>query len=1249
MRRFFFAAVIAALCLALWPSPSRAQSAPIPSQAFGFSMSPATIGDLTRYPSVPFGSMRVSGSGVDWPSIEPSNGTFNFTSLDQWLSLVQSHSENAMLTLGRTPSWAGATVTSPPTDVNSGDNFWKAYVTATVNHINASATGKIHYYEIWNEADSNWTGTFAQMVTMATDAYSIIHALDPTAKVLTPSISSCCGSGNGYTWMSGYLAAGGAATTAQDIVAIHAYPAGTEPLEPTGLPAEIDTIRALMTTNGIGSEPIWFTEGAWNGSNPTSKTDAQQIAWMAQQYLYMIEKGVARYMWFQWDNVTGCGGSGCGTMYIPSTATVKPVGTAYGILYGWLVGSTITTPCSASGTVWTCGIKTASGSQELIVWDTSGSSTYTPTNNYTHALDLTGGTTAISGGGSLTIGNAPLLLSNDVFISQSGAGTQDALTCPTAKPASYFNTAGNWSATPTGVQIGPGITVHLCPGTFTFGSRATGLTFQGSGTSGNPIHLLFDTGAILQSPDFYTGIEAGGRHDITIDGGTNGIIQNTAKGYSLTYNTDTPTRGIGASGCTPNCRITNLTIQNLFVRHSTDPLNSVTQQSMNAVDTNANGGGSGTKANGLRVDHNTIHDCGWCLNVRGDNLEVDHSEVYNMDHGIAVGTAPGETLTSMRFHDNHFHDMAAWDNGGHHDFIHVFSDNSGPITDTRYYDNLMDGNWGTTVTAGIYDESNNGNPIVNSKVFNNVFILSSAVAFGAITLQGGNNVSSGALVAYNYVAGQSGGSVGSALFVRGYQTVTVYGNVLGGLVSDIVFSTFGGGAAPPTAIDYNLYQDLFTDYGSFNTFSFYATADSRYSVWLSQCQAVISTCDTHSFFRTFAAMDFDATGHPLAGSPAIRAGINLTSLGITALNADKNGVARPATGNWTIGAFNAPGSTPAISISPSPVNFPGQTQFTTSSPIAITVKNVGAGTLILNNPPTSMSGTNPTDFSDTGTGTCGAGASIPPGSTCIVNATFTPKTTGAETATLGINGNAPGSVILNGAGVAPVAPAVTITPASPINFGSINQGASSGAFVVTVQNSGTAPLHFLTPGLTITGDFSISSTTCSGATVAVNGTCTASLIFSPTAAGTRTGTLTVQADAPGSASLTGTGIAIAPVIIVTPRPVSFPGVFVGSTGNLVATVTNNGTATETFASSLTTVTGSEFSVVAGGTCSGGGTLGAGLSCTINLSFTPSGTGLRTGTLTVNGAGAGQSSNTVALNGTGVAVSPPAAPIPFMLL
>src|SRR4029450_8622175 len=79
---------------------------------------------------------------------------------------------------------------------------------------------------------------------------------------------------------------------------------------------------------------------------------------------------------------------------------------------------------------------------------------------------------------------------NDVYITQAGAGTQAGTSCANAKPLSYFNTAANWSATPTGILIGPDTTVHVC-GTNTVAGGANALDVKGSGTSGHPVTVFF--------------------------------------------------------------------------------------------------------------------------------------------------------------------------------------------------------------------------------------------------------------------------------------------------------------------------------------------------------------------------------------------------------------------------------------------------------------------------------------------------------------------------------------------------------------------------------------------------------------------------------------------------------------------------------------------------------------------------------------------------------------------------------------
>ena len=65
-------------------------------------------------------------------------------------------------------------------------------------------------------------------------------------------------------------------------------------------------------------------------------------------------------------------------------------------------------------------------------------------------------------------------------------------------------------------------------------------------------------------------------------------------------------------------------------------------------------------------------------------------------------------------------------------------------------------------------------------------------------------------------------------------------------------------------------------------------------------------------YQTAYSRDLNSTsGNPLldandrlqVGSSAIGTGVNLTSLGITALNSDKDGNSRPASGAWDIGAY----------------------------------------------------------------------------------------------------------------------------------------------------------------------------------------------------------------------------------------------------------------------------------------------------------------------------------------------------------
>ena len=200
---------------------------------------------------------------------------------------------------------------------------------------------------------------------------------------------------------------------------------------------------------------------------------------------------------------------------------------------------------------------------------------------------------------------------------------------------------------------------------------------------------------------------------------------------------------------------------------------------------------------------------------------------------------------------------------------------------------------------------------------------------------------------------------------------------------------------------------------------------------------------------------------------------------------------------------------------------------------------------------------------------------------------------------------------------------VTASPGA-LSFGSAVTGTTSAAQTVTVSNpTGSAAS---VSSISASGDFS-QTNTC-GSSIAANGSCTVSVKFAPTATGSRTGTLTVNAGGVTSTvSLTGTGTAPGPVLNATPASLSFAGTDVGSSSAAKAvTVTNSGTSPA--AVSGVAVTG-DFSQT--NNCS---SVAAGSSCTVTVTFQPTASGTRTGTLTVT-SNANNSPATVSLTGSGI--------------
>ena len=322
------------------------------------------------------------------------------------------------------------------------------------------------------------------------------------------------------------------------------------------------------------------------------------------------------------------------------------------------------------------------------------------------------------------------------------------------------------------------------------------------------------------------------------------------------------------------------------------------------------------------------------------------------------------------------------------------------------------------------------------------------------------------------------------------------------------------------------------------------------------------------------------------------------------------------------------GTSLTVLITPSSLTYASRTVGTTSPPQTASLQNTGNTTLNL----TSVGVTGDYAISSN---TCGS--TVAAGVTCAIGVTFTPTATGTRTGTLTFTDNANGSpqqVPITGTGTAVTAPIATITPGS-LSFGNQVINTTSSTLDFTLQNTGTAILNITS--IVANGNFA-RTTTC-GSTLAISASCLVHVSFTPTALGPRSGTVVFTDDAAGSPQsfpVTGVGVsAPAPTADITPGSLTFSSQTVNTTSApQTLTLTNNGNATLNITSIVST---GDYGITANA-C--GSTLAAGANCTLGVTFTPTATGTRTGTIKYTDDATG-SPQTISLTGTGIA---PTAPI-----
>lgn len=804
---------------------------------------------------------------------------------------------------------------------------------------------------------------------------------------------------------------------------------------------------------------------------------------------------------------------------------------------------------------------------------------------------------------------APSAKATDWYYAVTAQGAGTGTSCGNAY--AYNDPTNGWNQ--AGKQ-GPDVVTHICV-VFTFPANTNAITVATAGTSGHPYTIKFETGAGLQAP-YWPGntngafagsavgaIVSNAKNYVVVDGGTNGFIKSTTNGTNLAN--QQPSYGVYISACTAGCSVQNLNIGPMY-QHLSTP-------------NDENGGNSagivviGTTANpaSVEVKNNTI--TGANFDVVGfyvgassmASLSIHNNALSDSNECVRVGDGNGGSSTSagaVRIFANQFQDCGKnWDETAdnfHHNCVHIYAGNSGSTLNNPWlYNNVCKGNNGVNENSFFYVEPTNGGSVPSPYFFNNVILSTGPVgtaSYGTINVQGTNAVIvNNTVVGYTTTQSRSNACVNFGTATTG---VTWRNNTCQTFGTGILWT----GTSTFTAISNNNYFNLasFGNNGSY--------------VPLATWQSASGGDATPPSTLTTPNVQTVTPYTPNSGSPLIGAGVNLTSLcgTITVLCTDINGVARPSSGAWDVGAaqsasISIPGIPTGLAASVSNSTISLNWTFSSGSP---SFYKMLRGTV--SGGPYTQIATNivATSYADTN----------------LASGTYFYVVQGCNSAGCSANSSQSSGT---------VQPAVSI-PSAPASLTATNNGTTNN--LSWSASTGTPTNYVVRRGTTSGGPYSTIATLGLVTTYADSGLANGTYFY-VVAASNSAGT---SANSP-QASAT---VSVSPSATLLPSTAVFGSIVLGQTGascgtapNCVITVSNSGTANLVLASSSAVIVSganaADFTVT-GSTCTNSLSIVPGNSCSITLSFTPSLVGSEVASLVVS-SNDPNSPDTVSLSGIGV--------------
>jgi hypothetical protein len=490
------------------------------------------------------------------------------------------------------------------------------------------------------------------------------------------------------------------------------------------------------------------------------------------------------------------------------------------------------------------------------------------------------------------------------WVAQSSAGSADGTSASNAYSIAQLNAASPYSPA-------AGDTVVLS------GTITTKLVIPTSGSAGNIITYQFDTGAKFSTARWATGAIGSTQSYITIDGGTNGIIEATGNGTARA--TQLACIGINITGGS-NITIKNLLVRDMYVR--TPGSAELVREGQGIVVQDITGG--------LLIENCTVTEgdtmIAFVWSLTSTNWIVRDCVLSRCNHGIFASiTQNNVVITNPKFYRNRVSESDIWE--GHPDlhlnciFIACESPaaqggdytNGGTAPGLEVYSNYIGPEIGFTNTAAIFIPDQGWRAFANCMVYNNLFTSDSGTHWnnGCIAVS-----SNGALVANNtYIAGGGGGTFIQIGQGSASTTGMIIKNNLGTNIGTGIYCPQGGIAS----CDYNVFH-----YES-------GTAENTYPPGGYYSMATWTAATGFDVHTSTSLPSLDASNVPTSGDTVAKDhGTDLSAYFTT----DKNGNTR--TGTWDIGAFEyGAGGGDVTAPTPNPATFASVTADSTTQITAV--------------------------------------------------------------------------------------------------------------------------------------------------------------------------------------------------------------------------------------------------------------------------------------------------------------------------